>query len=285
MLNPFANRKLLKRGETVRAQIVEMSAREHGAEPSKVTMALAVDFRGGVYEVRDRWMIPGTEPIGVDSKIWVAVDPENHHRVAIDWDRTRADYQERTNPRRRVFAAGIPVPVTKVKAALEQAGETAPVELVKEVELPVEVEEPEPEVEPEPAEIAAVPDEDEADRLLAPLGAPPHPLAGMSMHERELLSEHPSLPIAEPTPPVTPPVPAPKRRKSDVIKAKPAKRRKRAATKPPPGPVAPAPEPTRASRASDDDDLTSKLERLAALHDAGALTDGEFSAAKAHVLG
>jgi hypothetical protein len=32
-------------------------------------------------------------------------------------------------------------------------------------------------------------------------------------------------------------------------------------------------------------DRTGELERLAKLHDAGALTDAEFGAAKAHVLG
>jgi hypothetical protein len=41
----------------------------------------------------------------------------------------------------------------------------------------------------------------------------------------------------------------------------------------PPSPVAPAA------------DRTGELERLAKLHDAGALTDAEFGAAKAHVLG
>lgn len=31
--------------------------------------------------------------------------------------------------------------------------------------------------------------------------------------------------------------------------------------------------------------MIERLERVAALHSAGALTDGKFSAAKAHVLG
>lgn len=43
-----------------------------------------------------------------------------------------------------------------------------------------------------------------------------------------------------------------------------------------PQPVAPAP---------DADDLIARLEKLAALHSAGALTDDEFAAAKAQLLG
>ena len=48
---------------------------------------------------------------------------------------------------------------------------------------------------------------------------------------------------------------------------------------PPPAPPAPAPaEPAPA-------DAASEIERLASLHDSGALTDDEFAAAKANVLG
>lgn len=46
------------------------------------------------------------------------------------------------------------------------------------------------------------------------------------------------------------------------------------AAAPPPAPPAPAPA----------DDATSEIERLASLHDSGALTDDEFSAAKAKIL-
>jgi hypothetical protein len=48
---------------------------------------------------------------------------------------------------------------------------------------------------------------------------------------------------------------------------------------PPPAPPAP---PAAAPAA---DDATSELERLASLHDSGVLSDDEFSAAKAKVLG
>jgi Short C-terminal domain len=46
---------------------------------------------------------------------------------------------------------------------------------------------------------------------------------------------------------------------------------------PPPAPPAPAAAPA--------DDATSELERLASLHDSGVLSDDEFAAAKAKVLG
>jgi hypothetical protein len=45
---------------------------------------------------------------------------------------------------------------------------------------------------------------------------------------------------------------------------------------PPPAPAAPAPAPA---------DSTAELERLAKLHDSGALTDEEFAAAKSKLLG
>ena len=49
---------------------------------------------------------------------------------------------------------------------------------------------------------------------------------------------------------------------------------------PPPPP--PAPPPPAASPA---EDATSEIERLAALHDAGSLSDDEFAAAKQKILG
>ena len=47
---------------------------------------------------------------------------------------------------------------------------------------------------------------------------------------------------------------------------------------PPPAPPAPA-------AAAPADDATSELERLASLHDSGVLSDEEFTAAKAKILG
>ena len=47
---------------------------------------------------------------------------------------------------------------------------------------------------------------------------------------------------------------------------------------PPPAPPAPA-------ASAPADDATSEIERLASLHDSGALSDKEFTAAKAKILG
>ncbi len=48
---------------------------------------------------------------------------------------------------------------------------------------------------------------------------------------------------------------------------------------------APQPEYEPAQAESPEDDLTAKLQQLAALHSQGVLSDDEFSAAKAKVLG
>jgi hypothetical protein len=50
-----------------------------------------------------------------------------------------------------------------------------------------------------------------------------------------------------------------------------------------PAPAAPAPAPAAAP--SGGDDTIARLTQLASLHDSGALTDEEFAAAKAQVLG
>ena len=43
--------------------------------------------------------------------------------------------------------------------------------------------------------------------------------------------------------------------------------------------------PPPAPAAADEDDMIEKLQQLASLHDAGVLTDEEFAAAKAQLLG
>ena len=52
-----------------------------------------------------------------------------------------------------------------------------------------------------------------------------------------------------------------------------------------PAPQAPPPEAAPAQAAPPEDDLTAKVQQLAALHSQGVLSDDEFSAAKAKVLG
>ncbi len=50
-------------------------------------------------------------------------------------------------------------------------------------------------------------------------------------------------------------------------------------------PAEPAPAPAPAPAAAPADDTISRLTQLASLHSSGALTDEEFAAAKAEVLG
>jgi hypothetical protein len=47
----------------------------------------------------------------------------------------------------------------------------------------------------------------------------------------------------------------------------------------------PAPAPAPAPAAGGGDDVTAQIQKLAAMHDQGLLTDDEFSAAKAKLLG
>ena len=54
---------------------------------------------------------------------------------------------------------------------------------------------------------------------------------------------------------------------------------------PEPAPEAAPPEYAPAQEAPPEDDLTAKVQQLAALHTQGLLTDDEFAAAKARALG
>jgi hypothetical protein len=57
-----------------------------------------------------------------------------------------------------------------------------------------------------------------------------------------------------------------------------------AQAQPAPAEPPPAPAPVAAAPAPADDDTITRLQKLADLHSAGALTDDEFAAAKAQVL-
>jgi hypothetical protein len=173
MIDPFIHRKILNRGVPARAAVRAVSTPEtSGGQSSQVSMTLSVELPGAApFEVQDRWIVSGTEPIGVGTELRVVVDPSDHLSVAIDWERSHPDYRQRSEVRRKVLAGGVPMPVPAVQDAL---------------------------------------------------GARAQPAAATSLASLE-----------------------------------------------------PSPE---------EGDLTSKLERLAALHVAGSLTDGEFAAAKRHVL-
>ena len=218
MLNPFTHRKVLRRGEPARAWVRQLRRRPRGKAPSSVPMTIDVERRGGRrYEIHDRWIVVGEQPISVGSELAVRVDRSHHRRVAIDWEATRRVYHERTAERGRRLTTGVPVPVTRVKEILEQQGLEHP-----------------PAPPPEPAPVRPTVDAKPAKPLTKGRGAP---LAG-----------------PEDDPPGT-------------------------------GGASGAGAVDDAGAESADDDLIARLERLAGLHESGALTDDEFHAVKAHLLG
>lgn len=200
MLNPFTNRKLARGGEPARAWVRRMPSPPRGGGARAVAMTLDVQRADGArYEVQDRWMVAGDEPIAVGSEIRVLVDPERRGRLVIDWDRTRQLHNEKQEERRRLLPVGVPVPVAKIHQEAEERGLIDPAPADRK---------------PAAFTVAAVP---------APVAAP--------------------------------------------------------------NGAEPALEPPAAPRREVADDLIDRLERLAALHAAGALTDDEFAAVKRHLIG
>ena len=188
MLNPFANRKILRHGLPSRATIIDMPPLE-GSRAVNVALVLRIDRAGEhPYEIRDHFMISAEDGLAIDDAIHVMVDPKNPHRVVIDWEKTREAVDRRRNAISQVVSPGVPVPVSRVRDAIEEV---------------------------DPGHFARLqngrPRHDEVD---------PYEAAG----------EEVSVDLESP------------------------------------------------------ESLTSSLERLAALHADGALTDGEFAAAKRHVL-
>ncbi|MEZ5156631.1 MAG: hypothetical protein R2718_11040 [Solirubrobacterales bacterium] len=209
MLNPFSNRKVLKRGERAIATVVDMPSLEGRTGPVHAAMVLRIDpCDSAPYEVSDRWLVNGDEGLAVGDQLHVAIDPRNRYRIAIDWSRTREELNPHRQVIRQVTEPGVPVPVTKVRAAVEEL-------------------DPDHFARRRPARVAPVPEPVAADSLAS----------------------------------VT-----------DIAAA-----------------LAPAADGPASEEASEEtaaaEGLADTLERLAALHAAGALTDGEFAAAKRHVLG
>ena len=120
MLDPFIHRKILHRGVPALATVLAISTPETSrTRSSQVAMTLTVELPGEpTFEMEDRWMVSGTEPIGVGTELRVVVDPGNHRSVAIDWERSHSDYRQRSDVRRKVLAGGVPVPVPAVQDAL-----------------------------------------------------------------------------------------------------------------------------------------------------------------------
>jgi len=204
MLNPFANRKILRNGAPARATIIDMPMLDANAKPTNIAMVLRIDRAGEhPYEIRDHFMVAGDEGLMIDDVVHVAVDRGNPHRIVIDWEKTRDALARRQRALHQVVEPGVPQPVNKVRDAVQSV------------------------------------DPDHFERRQRARAA-----------AKEAEQEAGAVAVADEDDP--------------GLEGEPG--------------VEPAPS------ASDDESLTSTLERLASLHAAGSLTDGEFAAAKQHVL-
>jgi Short C-terminal domain len=113
MLNPLTHRKVLKKGRPGRATIVEMGALDRGGTSFNLPMTLQVFVEGITpYEVEDQWMVKAKDTVALDGSIPIKVDPDNHEKVAIDWETLRAEYEQEVTARREALAAGGPAGAT-----------------------------------------------------------------------------------------------------------------------------------------------------------------------------
>jgi Short C-terminal domain len=113
MLNPLTHRKVLKKGMPGRATIVERGALDRGGTSFNLPMTLQVFVEGITpYEVEDQWMVKAKDTVALDGSIPIKVDPENHEKVAIDWDTLRAEYEQEVAARRQALAAAGPAAAT-----------------------------------------------------------------------------------------------------------------------------------------------------------------------------
>jgi hypothetical protein len=107
MLNPLSHRKILKKGMPGVATIVEMGALDRGGTSFNLPMTLQVHVEGITpYEVEDQWMVKAKDTVGLSGSIPVKVDPDNHDKVAIDWEGVRAQYEQQKATRQEALASG-----------------------------------------------------------------------------------------------------------------------------------------------------------------------------------
>lgn len=121
MINPLTHRKILKRGTPGRATIVASSVPARDASSFNMAMTLHVYVEGrSPYEVEDQWMVKSRDTAALHGSIPVKVDPEEPTRVAIDWDTLRAEHRQHEEARRAALAAQGPVsdPSTAAVAGL-----------------------------------------------------------------------------------------------------------------------------------------------------------------------
>ncbi len=92
MINPFAHRKILKKGKPGRARITAFAMPERGASSQNIPMTLEVHVEGlSPYEVEDQWMVSSKDTLGFGLEVPVKVDPDKPEKVAIDWGAAREE--------------------------------------------------------------------------------------------------------------------------------------------------------------------------------------------------
>ncbi|MFN8111780.1 MAG: SHOCT domain-containing protein [Solirubrobacterales bacterium] len=110
MINPFTHRKILKKGRPGTGTIIAMSNREAGASSQNVAMTLQIRVEGmSPYEVEDQWMVSSKHVLGFGMALPVKVDPDKPQKVAIDWDAAQDQSAAETAARRAALAAEGPV--------------------------------------------------------------------------------------------------------------------------------------------------------------------------------
>ena len=135
MLNPLTHRKILKTGLPGTANVVTRGVYSPNASSFNLAMTLQVYVEGITpYEVEDNWMVKAKDTVALGGAIPVRVDPDDHQRVAIDWDGVRSGYEQQETARRQALAAsgpagpqapglaGSPEVMRQVEQALGQAG-------------------------------------------------------------------------------------------------------------------------------------------------------------------
>lgn len=126
MLNPFAHRKILKKGTPGRARIMAFQMPERGASKQNIRMTLEVRAEGlPPYEVEDQWLVSSKDSLGFGLDVPVKVDAKDQQRVAIDWEGARAERSAEKGARREALAAQPPVTSQEATARPATAADPA----------------------------------------------------------------------------------------------------------------------------------------------------------------
>jgi len=256
VLNPLTHRKILKKGTPGRATIVSASVPARGASSFNMAMTLQVYVEGMTpYEVEDQWMVKSRDTEALGGSIPVKVDPEDSSRVAIDWDALRDEHEQQEAQRRAALAAQGPVtdPDAAAGGLLGALGLGASMGGMDNVQVST-------------TEVDARNDPELRAKLQEVLGYELTP-------GQEIRVEDPAL----------------QARIMQVVTAHYAQKKDGATATPTPTPTPAQATPTPAAApeadpGDDADELLSRLERLTALRDAGALTPEEFAETKQKLL-